>query len=369
MKLSTEAKVGIFSLVAIIAFAILIVQLSDLVFFGKPGYEIYGYFKEANGLNKGHLIRYSGVEVGRIDGVRALDNEVEVKMRIYNDTHIPVDSRFSIESEGIMAERFVNIIPGNMTAGVLQPNARIYGSPPGGIDAVVRETQKLIAISQETLDEVNALVKDPEMQESLRTTIQNAELLSNQMLALTATVQNMANQMEVMLYRLDGDGQTTENIRAIAANVRETSENAKYMSERVRKMTDDLHMPGSIDLLYNTDKSDYTLNANFKIGSREQFAVIGAEHIGDGTKANLQYARSNGTWTGRAGLIRSKPGVGADYTKEKWQLLADMYDFNDVKYRIRGQWSFTPDWYVVGQSIFPHSSEYGGNYFGINHTF
>ena len=49
-KWSAEAKVGIFTLLGIILFAVLIVQLSHSVLFGKSGFYITGYFNEAEGL-------------------------------------------------------------------------------------------------------------------------------------------------------------------------------------------------------------------------------------------------------------------------------------------------------------------------------
>ena len=50
MKWSTEAKVGAFTLAGLIATAIVLAQLSNFVFFGKKGYDVYGIFPEVNGL-------------------------------------------------------------------------------------------------------------------------------------------------------------------------------------------------------------------------------------------------------------------------------------------------------------------------------
>lgn len=52
MKWTTEAKVGAFSLAGIILFTIIIVHLSTLVIFGRSGFLVTGYFKEAEGHRK-----------------------------------------------------------------------------------------------------------------------------------------------------------------------------------------------------------------------------------------------------------------------------------------------------------------------------
>ncbi len=61
MKWSTEAKVGVFSLLGIILFAVIIVQLSSLVIFGQNGFHVTGYFQEAEGIEPGNPVHYAGV--------------------------------------------------------------------------------------------------------------------------------------------------------------------------------------------------------------------------------------------------------------------------------------------------------------------
>ena len=40
MKWSTEAKVGVFSLLGILVFAVIMIQLSSTVLFGKSGFHV-----------------------------------------------------------------------------------------------------------------------------------------------------------------------------------------------------------------------------------------------------------------------------------------------------------------------------------------
>ena len=72
MKWSTEAKVGAFALAGILLFAGILIELSSLVIFGKSGFHVTGYFKEAEGIEPGNPIHYAGVEVGMVDGIMQL---------------------------------------------------------------------------------------------------------------------------------------------------------------------------------------------------------------------------------------------------------------------------------------------------------
>ena len=85
MKWTTEAKVGAFSLAGIILFTIIIVHLSTLVIFGRSGFLVTGYFKEAEGIEKGNPIHYAGVEVGMVDNIAVKNGEAVLSLRFYND--------------------------------------------------------------------------------------------------------------------------------------------------------------------------------------------------------------------------------------------------------------------------------------------
>lgn len=369
MKWSLEAKVGAFTLVGMVAFGLVVGQLSNLVLFGKPGYIIHGIFPEAGGLAKGQFIRYAGVEVGRVDDVRALEKQVEVTMRIYHDTKVPRDSLFSIESSGVLAEKYVNIVPGNSETGYIHEGDTVNGLPSGGIDAIIRQTKTLIESSQHTLNTVNNIIGDPHMQEALRHTVMNAEALSSQMLLISYSVERMVTQVDEMLQRLDGDGKMTGDLRRIAENIRVTTEDSRYLTGKIRNAAKHFSAVGSTELLYNASKEKTVLNANWKIGTDHGYVLAGAEDIGSGTHMNLQYATRKGELVGRVGIVRSEPGLGVDYERDRWRLTADIYDFDDTKFRLRGEWRFRPNWRVVGQTIYPNNHPYGGMYVGVNHEF
>lgn len=369
MKWSLEAKVGAFTLAGLVAFGLVVAQLSNLVLFGKPGYVVHGVFPEAAGLEKGQFVRYSGVEVGRVDDIRVSGQQVDVTMRIYDDTKVPKDSLFSIESAGVMAEKYVNIVPGHPSQGYIQEGDTVQGVPSGGIDAIIRQTRTLIETSQQTLDTVNQIVGDPQMQASLRYTVANAEALSGQMLMISASVERMVNQVEMMLQRIDGDGQLSADLRHIAENIRYTTADSRYLTGKIRNATKGFSAVGQAELLYNMDKEKTAMSAAWKIGTKRGYVLFGAEDIGTDTNMNLQYATRKGPFIGRVGIVRGDPGLGIDYEQERWKIAADIYDFDEMKYRVRGEWMVRPSWRMVGQMIYPRRDAHGGTYIGINHEF
>lgn len=94
MKWSTEAKVGAFSLLGIILFAAIVIELGNTVIFGKSGFHVTGYFKEAEGIEPGNPIHYAGVEVGMVDKISVENGEAVVRLRFYKDAQVPRDADF-----------------------------------------------------------------------------------------------------------------------------------------------------------------------------------------------------------------------------------------------------------------------------------
>lgn len=105
------------------------------------------------------------------------------------------------------------------------------------------------------MDSVNKVIGDPVMQEQLRATVANANDMTARMIVLTSSLQQMTNDVNLLLARLDADGKLTDDLRATAENFRVTSENARRISGRIGGIQrSSLTMPGEVEMLYNTDK-------------------------------------------------------------------------------------------------------------------
>ena len=89
MKWSTEAKVGAFALAGIALFSGMMVELGNVVLFGNKGFDVTGYFEDAEGIEPGSSIQYAGVEVGRVNSIAVKDGQAVLSLRLYEGTQIP----------------------------------------------------------------------------------------------------------------------------------------------------------------------------------------------------------------------------------------------------------------------------------------
>lgn len=382
MKWSTEAKVGMFSLLGILVFAVIMIQLSSTVLFGKSGFHVTAYFKEAEGIEPGNPIHYAGVDVGMVDRISIENGEAVLNLRLYNDTKIPRDADFSIQTSSVMGGRFIKASGGHQERGYLEEGMTVQGQATPGIDAAMDKMDKLMASAQTMLDGVNTIVGDPAAQRNMRNSINNFDVISENLSILTAQgiqianqIESVTSQMNAMLYQLNGDGKTAADTRKIMENLVVASENAKVISGDARNLSGKLNtlMSGdslslSGELLYNTKEDDYSPNLGLRIG-KNSFVALGIESFTNNPLYNAQYGQKQGDLELRGGIVRNKLGIGASYGTKRWRFDADLFNPNDLTMRLKAAYEIYPDVYVSGQSIFPHSRRGGGEYIGLGYTY
>ncbi len=384
MKWSAEAKVGAFTLAGILIFAGLMFQLSHMVLFGKAGFHVNGYFSEAEGIESGNAVRYAGVEVGRVDGVSVSRGEALLSLRFYDGSEIPKDAVFTIQSSSIMGGTFVNVAGGNRSRGLLEDGMTIRGTAAPSVETLMVKVDTLADTAQTILDGMNNVISDRETQRHAKNIIGNVDALTQNLAILTAqgieisrNVDAMTAQLSGMMAQFNGDGKAGAQARVILDNLAVTSENAKEISVKARNISDKLgkgpksdflKVSGDAEILYNTRDEKYSPNFSVRFGT-EKFFRLGYESVGSGSFFNAQVGRRRGPWDFYAGLIRGNVGAGATYRADRFRIGADMYNPNDMTFRLKGSFEIQPHLFATVQTIRPYSREGGGNYFGVTYTY
>ncbi len=220
MKWSTETKVGAFAFVGIILFSGMMFELSSMVLFGKKGFEVTGCFTEAEGIEPGNPIHYVGVEVGRVDKVAVKNGEAVLTLRFYDGSEVPVDAEFSVQESSIMGGKYIKVNGGHLNNGILKSGAVIHGDGGNTINTAMNKLDKLIDTAQIMVNGINAIVADPNSQGSVKSTLRNVDLmtqnlafLTEQGIAIANEVDTMAAQMNSLLYQFNGDGKAVEDAK------------------------------------------------------------------------------------------------------------------------------------------------------------
>ncbi|KXB94087.1 virulence factor Mce family protein [Veillonellaceae bacterium DNF00751] len=411
MKWNAEAKVGLVTIVGVLVFSYVIIDLAQAEIFGKPGYEVQALVADANGLQKGNVVRYAGVNVGRVEKVVPTAEGVRVTLKLNNEVKIPKDSQVSITTDGLMGEKIVSIKAGRDTTHYLQSGDRVAGMPAKTMADMMDSAGSLMNNANTMVENINAIVGDARTQQAVRGSLQHINGITAQTDALLQQnsgnirqiTQNMAaltGQMNVSLQRLDGDGATSENVRSVVRNMQITSaklavvadslasvsgdaqtqsdikttlKNTAAISQKVNQLlsgNNDVQTTGEAGILYNTSKKETYGYANFIVKRNKKFILLGSEGIGNRTRMNLQYGTDGNLMDARWGLINGELGIGLDFFADgPLRLSIEGYNPNQWQYRFKGQYRVAPNVYLFGQITRPFRQQDGGNYYGLNYSF
>ena len=111
-KKPIETIMGLVVLFVAVLFLVFACRVSDLQV--VQGYPLNAKFMKVGGLSIGSDVRINGVKVGTVTAQK-IDNEdylVNVAFSISPEIKLPSDSTVSIESDGLVGDKFVKIDPG-----------------------------------------------------------------------------------------------------------------------------------------------------------------------------------------------------------------------------------------------------------------
>lgn len=107
-------------------FAILKYYNANSLNFVNESYKLKAKFLKIGGIMIGNDVKLSGVKIGTVTNI-GLNNEyfAVVDLSIDEGINIPNDSTISINSEGLLGNKYLAIIPGSPDNRNLQPNQEI----------------------------------------------------------------------------------------------------------------------------------------------------------------------------------------------------------------------------------------------------
>ena len=401
--MTTEAKVGAFTLAGLALFAGVVIMLSGLKLGGDKGYTLYAGFKQVVGIEQQSQVRLSGVPVGSVESVANDGRGVTVTMHINDDVKIPQNSQVVVSANGVMGDKFINILPGDTNSGWVEDGDYLQGQDEVGMDDMMQSMIKLAAEAQNLLEGMNKVIGNGDFQASFIQMAINMRDTTAHISGMTAAMENIAvsnqgninqllgnlnmatgslsrtmNSVEAMMANLatvGADPQTAENLRITLDNIAKSSEQIRVITEgvakvagdektiedakqtihnareltdkakKIKKQLDSIKTEASVDVLYSGGKRDWDTNLNFVAGMEQgPFLNMGIEDIGDGSRMNFQVGSRGKSLGARAGVIHGEAGVGLDaYAGRNFKFTADAYKFNDFSLRLGAQYRIAGD--------------------------
>jgi len=110
-SISTEAKVGIFVLVALLILGYMSFRVGQSGFGLKKGYTVSAVFSNVTGLDKGSSVEMAGVPIGKVESIKLTDSKALVTLRINPDVKLREDITAAIKTHGVLGDKYIEIIP------------------------------------------------------------------------------------------------------------------------------------------------------------------------------------------------------------------------------------------------------------------
>lgn len=364
---SNALIVGIFSVIVLIIIAGLLLWQSMLLI-RVSGYPLVGKFDNVGGLLNQSEVRFRGYRVGRVSEIIPEKDAIYVHFMVSNDVKIPKNSSLRVVFDGLVGEKYVDIIPNPEAKGFLASGAELEGYSTAGIaDFVDVGTRNLDEI-QEILVAFRRITTNEEILRSIENSIFAIEKITentNQVLAQVRkfsedeSLQNMVRDLSAVSSRLaavmddefesDFDA-TVKNLREVSDSLRDILAREGFKSDVRDAMVEGKKMFRTVDSVFDTVSSislessasyhrsqvneDNWLAGNVDIWYHSSFLRIGVgNRFGDEPLMNVQQSvRVYGPLRARFGAFYSKPGVGVDYEFYKLAFQTDFYQFDALQF-------------------------------------
>lgn len=162
-----EISIGIALFVASIILVVGLVWLSEQTV-GWNNYELHIALPRAEGLKRGDPITVVGIKIGKVEEILFRNNRAEVKVYLQSDKKLARDSKFILDSGGLLGGKLINILPGSSNDYFVDGETVDGEVAPGLMDlgpAVANLEDRLTAgaealLSTENIDRMMLIIKD-----------------------------------------------------------------------------------------------------------------------------------------------------------------------------------------------------------------
>jgi phospholipid/cholesterol/gamma-HCH transport system substrate-binding protein len=185
----------------------------------------------------------AGVPIGKVEGIELVGNRARLVLRIHKEIRIPIDSVGSIQTQGLLGEKYVEILPGKDAQRNLPSGGQVANTlSPVNLDEMVR---KLSAIGDDVKKFTEALsgtFGTEEGKEALGDILRDVRATTE---SLRTVVQGNEQRFERILANIDRlsadlsdiSAGSKQDVRATIANLRAFSETLKTETpELARKL-------------------------------------------------------------------------------------------------------------------------------------
>ncbi len=224
-----ELRVGITLAIAGAVLVIGILWLGEFQF-GDARYHLSVVFPEVAGLVPGDKVTVAGLAAGEVVTLDLEGSVVVVDIEVDNDIRIPVDSRISVASYGLIGAKIVAVRPGK-AAEHLEPGSRVTGYYEKALGDVVSEMGEALTEIRSVLHTADTVLTDIDGRQRVMETLGNARDATLDLKVAVADIRVVASEIRTFIEAEKGGvSSTLESVGEASADFAEITAELKTIS-------------------------------------------------------------------------------------------------------------------------------------------
>jgi phospholipid/cholesterol/gamma-HCH transport system substrate-binding protein len=251
------AAAGAFVIISVILFGAILFLLGDRNKAFTHHADFYTELTDINGIEPGAKVRVSGFEAGSVNGIelpKHASGKFRIRLHVDNKLHmlIRTDSEVTVESDGLVGDKFLLIHEGTDQAQEATPGSTLPSKEPIELSAVIGKVDGVIDLATGTIKDVTGKVDGA--LDSITGTVNNANGLVTSIRSGKGTIGMLLN-----------DDTTAKQVKGTVANAQQASASLQQASLQVQQLITDLQRRNL------TQKADDTLaSAQHAVGQLDQ---------------------------------------------------------------------------------------------------
>jgi phospholipid/cholesterol/gamma-HCH transport system substrate-binding protein len=288
--------VGVFITAAILLFGAALFLIGNQHKAFRRHVVFYTSFQNVDGIPKGSTVRVDGMDAGELEAVQipsSPSQKFRLKMNVEERLRglIREDSFVTVETEGLVGDKFLLIHGGTDRASEAAPESTLPSKEPFDIGKLLEQAQGIMNQAGTTINDLQSTMKD--VSGRLDTTLDTATNTIRNVNGVVLDVRTGKGAAGLLLE----DPATAADVKQSIANVRQTTEKLNTTSTRVDNLLADVQsrqlVPKIDDTLnsaksatQNLDQTSQQINTTLK-------SAFGEDQYGEDAGANLQQSLTN----------------------------------------------------------------------------
>jgi phospholipid/cholesterol/gamma-HCH transport system substrate-binding protein len=256
----------------------------------------YTNFQNVDGIPKGAKVRVDGMDAGEVENVEIPGRPAQkfrLKMKVEDRLHglIREDSLVTVESEGLVGDKFLLIHSGTDRAPEAPAESTLASKEPFEITKMLEQAQGIMNQASSTITALQGTMKD--VSGRLDTTLDTATGTIRNVNGVVLDVRNGKGTAGLLLE----DKATATDVKQSLVNVRQTTEKLNDTSTRVDNLLADVQtrqlVPKIDDTLVSAKAATQNLNQTTEQINTTLKSAFAEDQYGEDAGTNLQQSLTN----------------------------------------------------------------------------